>query len=43
MRGDFGEERIGRLHRIPERVIHPDEVAGQRREVAGQFLGSGRP
>ncbi len=41
--GDLGEERIGRLDRFPQRSVDADEVVRERRQVDGQFLGSGRP
>src|SRR4029079_16012050 len=37
------EERIGRLHRFPQRGVDPDEVVGGRGPVTGQFRGTGRP
>ena len=38
---DLGEERIGCLHRFPQRGVDPEEVVGERGQVAGQFRGPG--
>ena len=37
--GDLSEERIGRLHRFPQRGVHADEVVRERRQVEA-FLKS---
>ena len=39
--GDLGEERIGRLDRVPQRGVDPDEVVGQGGQVAARSAGPG--